>query len=183
MPLQSLKPITQTWAAIEEIKKEIAPLLEAAAKEKTNIWFRVYVDINGDVHKCGDFPGLAPGQRYKTPEHCELAYSAEVDRWQDWEPWKRTYFENRYALQNWITKSRDKIHHINLPMRRRVHLGKETIIKQLELVDGLLARDALPKKSETDQALNAIREVMATLRKVERELKMQINQDLIARKG
>jgi hypothetical protein len=76
-PLKPLKYIGESAKAALTAAEEAKKIVKAAVEAKEDKDCRVYVDINGEIYKVGDFPD-AHFPRYKSPPHSAEVYCAYV---------------------------------------------------------------------------------------------------------
>jgi hypothetical protein len=84
-PLKPLQYIGDSAKAAMDAIKEAREIVKAAVEAKEDKSCHVYVDINGEIFKGGDFPD-AQFKSYNTPPHSILVYCASVATDNEYDP-------------------------------------------------------------------------------------------------
>jgi hypothetical protein len=204
-PLKRQRPMDYILEDLKQAIEEAKAIVKAAVENKEYKSCDVLVNINGEVIRAGDFPKPNIDKYTKHPDNSTLVFISNVNisplydkssggAYKDWRRIGEEYepanrygkdFENihdNYDLKNvltrWLKKNRDKVHHVNLPMTRRIRMDRllmEDCMKKIELVT---LREDNPSEDALKGALAAVDGIMAQMRAVHKELTLQAEKDI-----
>ena len=171
-----MRSFAAIWSEIEQAKAEACRQAEEAKLLKQRRTYNIYVDTEGNVCRRGDFHEAQNTPREKNSEIIWWA-SSEPNWKSEWEISKVSCMD-RYQLEKWLKKARDKLHHISVPLKRRTSINQQFVTTRITHIAQIIQSPELPDSSEIRQAIKEIDEIMQQLRNVQKELKMQIDPEL-----
>ena len=172
------RPIAKIWAEIEEAKAEARAIVEEGVRQHQHRTCDILVDTDGIVYKRGDWPDATPSSHI--PIHREYIWWASSEK--NWEGiWAASYLSrmDRREMEKWLKKAREKLHHVSVPLRKRVTINERMLADRVAVIENAIAADEADP-TEVKKAIKAVKEMMNHLRGIEKELKMQVNLELTA---
>ncbi|WP_333594553.1 hypothetical protein [Anaerospora hongkongensis] len=173
-----MKRFAEIWRDIETAKEEARSIMEEGKLLQQRRSCDLVIDTDGVVYKCGNFPDAT--QMSQMPIHREYIWWASCEpNWKS--EWEVSYISrmDRYELEKWLKKAREKLHHVSVPLRRRVNINKRLISDRIAVIEATITSDQ-STSSDIKNAIKAISGIMNHLRSIEKELKMQVNPKLTA---